>query len=399
MDTKRLENSPIGRLIEISGYDSRFHEDYQVMSFLPDPLGSEVSLRAATYKIIAEAASWVGRADQAVGQLPNPALFVRPAIRREAVDTSALEGTFAAFTDILEADFLDEEELTTSVSEVRNFVLAAEFALRWITEERQITLQLVESLQKILVRGTPADNAEAGHVRTTQVFIGINSRQRVGEARFVPPPPGDLLRDGVQAWLHWLGDPGDRHAICQAAMAHYQFESLHPFNDGNGRLGRLVALLQFIISGDLRSLVMNLSPWLKEHQQEYQEHLFDLSATGCFDRWIEFFSTALIAHGQEAVRRVSDLLVLRQELIDEVNRSTVRGTAARLAGDLIGYPMLTASTVKNLCGVSAQAANTAVSRLADLGILRQRTTGRYARIFICDRVVALLERPYAKEAP
>lgn len=169
MDTKRLENSPIGRLIEISGYDPRFHEDYQVMSFLPDPLGREVSLRAATYKIIAEAASWVGRADQAVGQLPNPVLFVRPAIRREAVDTSALEGTFAAFTDVLEADFLDEEELTTSVSEVRNFVLAAEFALRWITEGRQITLQLIESLHKILVRGTPADNAEAGHVRTTQV--------------------------------------------------------------------------------------------------------------------------------------------------------------------------------------------------------------------------------------
>lgn len=154
-------------------------------------------------------------------------------------------------------------------------------------------------------------------------------------------------------------------------MGHYQFETLHRFNDGNGRLGRLVALVQLIISGDLRSLVMNLSPWLKEHQQEYQQDLFDLSATGSFDRWIEFFSMALIAHGQEAVRRVSDLLVLRQELIDEVNRSPVRGTAARLAADLIGYPMLTTNTVRDLCGVSAQAANTAVSRLADLGILRQ----------------------------
>ena len=114
-------------------------------------------------------------------------------IRREAVDTSALEGTFAAFTDVLEADFLDEDELSRPVAEVRNFVLAAEYALTWIASGRPISLPLVETLQKILVRGTVADSQEAGHVRTSQVMIGLTKRQRVTEARFVPPPPGILL--------------------------------------------------------------------------------------------------------------------------------------------------------------------------------------------------------------
>ena len=141
--------------------------------------------------------------------------------------------------------------------------------------------------------------------------------------------------------------------------------------------------------------MVNLSPWLKQRQEEYQDHLFEVSATGEFGPWVEFFCKALIAHGKEAVSRVRELLGLRQQMLDVIKRPpAVRGTAARLAGDLIGYPMLTTSTVKDLYEVSPQAANTAVARLAEVGILRQRSEGRYARIFSCDAVLALLERPY-----
>jgi Fic family protein len=141
---------------------------------------------------------------------------------------------------------------------------------------------------------------------------------------------------------------------------------------------------------------MNLSPWLKVHQEEYQERLFNLSATGNFDLWIEFFCQALIAHGKEAVQRVAELLSLRQNLLAQADAARVRGTASRLVSDLIGYPMLTAGTVADIYDVSPQAANTTVNRLTDLGILRKRTEGRYARIFSCDPVLALLEKPYVK---
>jgi Fic family protein len=391
MDVDRLAKSPIGQLIEITGTDTRFQEDYRVKAYLPDPLPEAVTLASATHTWIARAAASVARADQAVKQLPNPSLLVRPTIRREAVSTSALEGTFAAFTDVLEADFLAEDELSSSVAEVRNFVLAAEAALRWI-KDRPITLAMLEYLQKMLVRGTRADNAEAGHIRTTQVLIGLE-RRRVAEARFIPPPPGDHLRDGALAWQEWIRDSHELHAVAVSALAHYQFETLHPFNDGNGRLGRLTALLQLITVGDLQSLVVNLSPWLKERENDYQGNLFEVSATGDFNPWVTFFCEALICHGGEAVDRVRELLALRQQLLDDVRKGRVRGVGVLLAGDLIGYPMVTARTVKELYDVSPQAANTAVARLAGLGILRQRTAGRYARIFSCDAVLSILDKP------
>jgi Fic family protein len=240
------------------------------------------------------------------------------------VSTSALEGTYAAFTDVLEADFLSDDEMSSEVAEVRNFVIAAEAALAWI-EDRPISHDL---------------------------------------------PP-----------------------VAASALAHYQFETLHPFNDGNGRLGRLVALLQLITVGELQSLVVNLSPWLKERESEYQAHLLEVSASGNFDPWVAFFCEALCAHAREAVGRVHDLLALQRDLLNRANRARVRGVGLLLTSDLIGFPMVTARAVAELYKVSSQAANNAVTRLAEIGILRQRTEGRYARIFGCDPVLNLLERP------
>lgn len=234
MDIRKLLASPIGRLIEIRGFDPRFSASYVSSAYLPSDLPNDVVLASTTHAAVAKAAARVARADEAIRRFPNPWLLVRPSIRQEAVSTSALEGTFAAFTDVLEADFLDEDDLTSSVSEVRNYVRTAEQAYGWVAE-RPITIASLEHLQKMLVRGTRTDTAEAGHVRTTQVFIGAENR-RISDARFVPPPAGDLLRDGLQAWQRWINQPYDLHAVGQAALAHYQFETLHPFTDGNGPL-------------------------------------------------------------------------------------------------------------------------------------------------------------------
>ena len=147
MGIAQLADSPIGQLVDIAGIDARQQQEYRGKAYLPYPLPEVVQLAGPTYARIAETAMLVGRADQAVRQLPNPALVVRPTIRREAVSTSALEGTYAAFTDVLEADFLDEDELSSSVAEVRNFVLAAEAALVWVSD-RPITFGMLTHLQK-----------------------------------------------------------------------------------------------------------------------------------------------------------------------------------------------------------------------------------------------------------
>lgn len=389
MTSELLQASPVGRLVSIRGYDPRFEEQYEAEAFVPKPLPEAVNLSPATYTQVAEAAAAIGRADQAAYLLPNPSLLTRPSIRREAVSTSALEGTYTAFTDVLEADFLHEDELSSSVSEVFNYVRAAEAALDWISE-RPITVALLCELQRMIVRGTRSDTSDSGRVRATQVFIGAD-RRRVTEARFIPPPPGDLLRDGVEDWERWVRTANDLHVLVRMALAHYQFETLHPFIDGNGRLGRLIAILQLVKEGHLRVPILNLSPWLEARREQYQDHLLTVSQSGDFEPWVAFFCRAVKAQALEAVQRVHRLLELKNQMLQRLRKARAKGTSLLIAEELIGYPMLTVTLAHRRYGVSYQAANSAVSRLVDLGILRQRNEGRYDRIFSADEVLRIIE--------
>jgi len=219
------------------------------------------------------------RADQASSLLPNPSLLARPATRREAVSTSALEGTYAFLADLFEAVFLEAEELTSSVSEVRNYVTAAERAYDMVAEGQPISVRMLEDLERELLRRTASDGSHAGSVRTTQVFIGLGNR-RVMSARFVPPPADHRLLDGLRLWPDWIRESSAIPTIIRVAFSHYQFETLHPFHGGNGRLGRLVMALQLMSAGELRFPVLNISPWLEQHRTEYQDGLLRVSQTG-----------------------------------------------------------------------------------------------------------------------
>lgn len=388
MDETKLESTPVGQLVPIRGYDPRFQEEYECVAFVPVDLPVELSLKPSTYAAVVDATAALARADQAASLLPNPALLARPATRREAVSTSALEGTYAALSDVFEADFLDRDELTDSVGEVRNYVTAAERAYELIEQGHPITVRLLEDLQAELLRGTASDGSLAGSVRTTQVFIGVGNR-RVASARFIPPPADYRLTDGLQAWEAWVRDSSPLPTLIRVAAAHYQFETLHPFHDGNGRLGRLVAALQMMAAGDLKYPVLNISPWLEQNRSEYQDGLLRVSQTGEWDDWVCFICAAIHSESLEVVARVDKLLALRESF--QMTLHGAKGVSLRIADDLVGYPMITASVASKLYSVSYQAANTAIAKLVDLGILRQRSAGRYDRIFQCDAVLAALE--------
>lgn len=388
MDVDALRGSPIGQLVPISGYDSRFREQYNYVAYVPDPLPRQPQLGADTYSSVIDAATAIARADQAACLLPNPVLLARPATRREAVSTSALEGTYAALSDVFEADFLDADEITSTVGEVRNYVTAAERAYELIAQGHPISIRMLEDLQRELLRGTPSDGPHAGSVRTTQVFIGVGSR-RVESARFVPPPADHRLTDGLESWQAWIQGSAAVPTIIRVAVTHYQFETLHPFHDGNGRLGRLVMALQLMGAGDLKYPVLNISPWLEQNRTEYQDGLLRVSQTGEWDPWVCFIAAAVHAEALEVIARVDKLLALREGFQTTLKGS--KGVSLRIADDLIGYPMITASLAAKLYDVSYQAANSAIAKLVDMGILRQRTAGRYDRIFQCDAVLNALE--------
>ncbi len=178
--------------------------------------------------------------------------------------------------------------------------------------------------------------------------------------------------------------------IVKMALGHYQFETLHPFNDGNGRLGRLVCVLQLALRSELRVPVLNLSPWFEVRRRDYQDALLATSMTGNFDQWIKFFSAAVEAQARQAVDRIDALLDWKEGAMETLRADGVRGVATTIADELIGYPMLTPTTAARLYGVSYPAANTAIQRLEKLGVLHERTGGRYARVYEARDVLRII---------
>lgn len=388
MDRKRFAASPVGRLVPITGHDARTGRDYDHVAFVPAPLPSAVALGAGTARALGDAMLALGRLDQAAQRLPNPQLLIRPTIRREAVSTSALEGTYAAFSEVLEAEFLEERELRGPVVELRNYVEAAERGLE-LLPTRPIARNLLCELQAMIVRGTPAA-PHSGRVRDTQVVIGAPGAP-IEDARFVPPPPGEMLETGLDDWERWVNAEDDLPLLVKLALAHYQFETLHPFTDGNGRVGRLVALLQIMEARVLRYPILNLSPWLERRREEYVAGLENVSATGDIERWVSFFCRAVAAQASAGVTAIDRLLSFRDDAVATLRSHRVRSVAVPIAEELIGYPVITPTVAAQRHGVSYPSANTAITRLVDIGILRQVGDRSYARMFFAPRVMEILE--------
>ena len=283
MQVDRFKNSPAGRLTPIEGHDRRLDQDFQHFAFIPNPLPPAIPLSQRTLRLLSEADRAVGALDAMTRLFPRPNLLVRPALTKEAVATSALEGTFAPLVDVLEADYVDDRKKSAEVREVQNYVRAAQRGLQLI-KSLPICMRLARQLQKILVRGTRGDEYDAGEIRDRQVCIGDRGLG-IEKSRFVPPPPGDELKTGIKEWESWINADDDIPLLVKAAVGHYQFETLHPFSDGNGRIGRLLITLQLVSAGVIEYPILNLSPWLEPRRDAYTDHLLEVSATGDFDPW------------------------------------------------------------------------------------------------------------------
>jgi Fic family protein len=391
VEVERLRNATVGRLVPISGTDPRFGEPFEHWAYVPGPLPDTVELGGRTWTAVAAAAGCLGRLDQAGQQLPDPSMLRRPTLRREAQSTSALEGTFAPLVEVLEVEPGEADRRSPELREVLNYVRAADYAYDYVLD-RPFTLQFLCELHALLMDGTPSDGPERGKVRTTQVVIGA-ATGRVRDARFVPPPPGDELTAGLRAWVEWANASHDSlPPIVEAALAHYQFETLHPFNDGNGRIGRLVIVLQLMRSGVVREPLLAVSPWFEARRREYQDELLRVSESGDWDRWVSFFAEAIRAQAEDTSRKVDELLAFQRDAKDRCQRAGVRGLARDLAEGLIGRPVLTIAAVQRRHDVSSTAAAKAVQRLVELGLVREVTGGNYARVYVAAGVVDVVSR-------
>ena len=275
--------------------------------------------------------------------------------------------TYAPFADVLAAEGDDRQQLSAELVEVLNFERMAELAFSW-PEDRALTIGMLGDLQKTLVRDTAGELSDAGALRDRIVVIGARGAG-FDEARFVPPPPGDQLRGGVEELLAWIASPPELPTVVLAALGHYQFELLHPTLMGTGRLGRLLVIVQLLRGAVIREPLLVVSPWFEKRRDLYQEELMRLSCNGDWDRWVSFFAEGVAASALDSQQKVEGLVALQEQLRRRVQDALEPGSAERLAADLVGCPYVDRPWVAKRLGLSGEGAQNAINTLVSLGIL------------------------------
>ena len=384
-----MHRSPIGELVPIRGHDAR-HGDFAYFAYLPQPLPNDPTLESLTWTRVAAASMALGKLDQVCAQLPDPRLLIRPALFREALDTSALEGTVGLLRDLLEAQLPSAQYLSPETIEIRAYVEVAMSAFQAI-QDRPISIPFLCDLQDRLFKEARDKPVDVGRLRTDFVWIGEKHRP-IEEARFVPPPADDRLRAGLDAWQSWVqADHPHLAPVVKAAMGHYQFETLHPFGDGNGRLGRLVIVLQLLRYETIQQPAITLSPWFLRHRNGYQEHLLTLSCTGNWNPWIQFFCEAVSAQCASLIEGAEQLLnwlTTSRKLVDE-RRWT--GAIHQLLSDLIQWPVTTINDTAARYRVSPMNATRMINHLTEIGVLSEMTGRSYGRVFGATEVMRIVD--------
>jgi Fic family protein len=321
--------------------------------------------------------------------LPNPGLLIAPALAREAVDTSWLEGTIGALADVLEARLSETRPRSAEVAEIRAYERAAHQGFE-IARHRPIKISWLADLQGVLAAEAREPQRDPGRVRGHQVAIAARDSS-VYSARFVPPPPDDRLRAGLDDWEMWVNEGPDLPPPLKAAMAHYQFETLHPFGDGNGRVGRLVIVLQLLRAGAISEPAITISPWLRKRRSEYQDHLLSVSMTGDWRPWVQFFCAGLAEQARTQASAVEQINGWLDKTRGEVNARHWSGTLASILVDLIEWPVITTRFVRDKYDVSAPTAKNVIDRLLEIEAIEEIDRRGASRVYAATEIIRIVE--------
>ena len=372
-------------LRQISGY----------RAFFPAPLPPDppLDLGGERQSLLAQANYALGRLDGAVLTLPNPDLFVFMYVRKEAVLSSQIEGTQSSLQNLLAAEArINDPDAPADVSEVLNYVRAMNHGLARLAE-LPVSIRLIREIHNVLLEGVRGSRLTPGELRTTQNWIGP-AGCTLQDAVFVPPPPHEVPQalGDLERFLH---AENSLPVLVQVALAHAQFETIHPFLDGNGRIGRLLITF-LLIERKLQSRpVLYLSHYLKRHRTEYYERLQSIRDAGAWEGWLAFFLRGVIEVSEEATHTAAAILRMREDYRAKITEQLGRaaGNGHRIMEKLFDHPLVTVTTVRNWLGCTAAGANNLVNRLVALGLLQEVTGYARNRRFRFDPYLRLFEEP------
>ena len=395
MDVTLFQKGAPGTLVPIHGTDALLGP-WSHQAFVPHPLPATMpALTATTFLQVSNARAALAALDSTAKQLPNPTLLRMPTLQREAQSTSALEGTYAPLAEVLFAD--DDAPGTGELVEILNYVRMATYGFTVTSQGRPLTAGLVRTLQALLVRGTPLESS-AGRLRSGQVVIGRRPEATPGTfpaiaARFVPPPPGLELERGLSDLVEWMrSDHRDSiDPVVSAAMAHYQFETLHPFPDGNGRVGRFLIVLYLMMSESLSEPTLTVSPWFESRREEYYDRLLGVSTSGNWDGYVEFFARGIEASAKLTRNQMLSLVAVQEELHGTVRASNLRADSAHAVIDIaIAHPSFTLARVEEETGLSYGRSRKLISQLVEMGVIKPVDPHAYKRRYFAPSVLKVL---------
>ncbi len=363
------------------------------MAFLPDPLPREITLNSSLVYLLDDASRAVGTLAGVGETLPNPHLLVRPFVRREAVLSSRIEGTQASISDLFLFDAVGEKGVGGDVKEVANYVTALEFGLAQLPQ-LPLSMRLINRIHFELLAGVRGEDKTPGELRNCQVWIGSEGTT-IQEARYVPPPP-DRVPELLSDWEKFLNEDLQIPPLVQCAMMHYQFEAIHPYRDGNGRIGRLLTTLFLCARGVLPTPLLYLSAFFDRHRGEYYDRLYEVSAKGDWDHWLQFFLQGVAEQAKDALIRSRRIRSLEDKYKAILRDRRVSGNALRLLDVLFAYPFMTVPLAQRLIGSSQQGARNALERLRQAGIVHLGEA-KWPRVYVATELLQAIEVPVAAE--
>lgn len=362
-----------------------------VRAFIPAPLPPEPSLDISDIRLrlLERATLALGRLDSITLLLPDPGLFLYAYVRREAVLSSMIEGTQSSLSDLL----LYEMERAPGVPfedvvDVSNYVAAMDHGMKRLGEGFPLCNRLIREMHGVLLSRGRGSDKTPGEFRRSQNWIGGT---RPGTAHFVPPPPGHV-EECMAAFERFLNDENNPYpALVKAALAHVQFETIHPFLDGNGRIGRLLIAYILHHDGVLSEPLLYLSLFFKEHRQEYYSLLDAVRTEGDWETWLDFFLEGVEQTANNAVQTAQRLVAIFKEDEDRIQaQGRVSSATLRVFNALHERPLTSLNEVSGRTGLSFPASAKGMDVLVNLGVAREITGRRRNRIFAYDRYLAIL---------
>ena len=359
-----------------------------VWAFVPDPLPPRFDIGLATVNKLSSADLALGELKGLGQMLPNAQLLINPFLRREAVLSSRIEGTIASLDQLILFEVEPSRESGNSdVGEVANYVSAMEYGLRRL-EELPVSLRLIRELHEKLLTGVRGQDKSPGEFRQTQNAIGQHGRP-VAEARYIPPPVTQMTQ-ALSDFELFIHDPSDLPFLVQLALVHYQFEAIHPFLDGNGRIGRLLLSLLLCEKGYLSQPLLYLSGFLEKNRDRYIDSLLRVSQEGDWVGWVDFFLDGVAEQSNDVIQRSGLLLDLRQQYRERAQTARASALPLLLVDGLFRSPAVTISIAEQLLGVTYVSAQRSIERLVGLGILEEITGQQRNRVYLATGILEII---------